>query len=191
MSIFEASRTMWTSRMLSVFRMVAGLIFISYGSMKVFGYPASPTPMPPFNPASLLGVAGMLELIGGTAILLGLLARPVAFVLAGEMAVAYFRVHFPQSVFPVLNNGVPPVLFCFLFLYMTFAGAGAWSLDALLSRKKWLEMERPDWGRPEPELELVPPPMQPRQPRQPLQPRPPLQPSQPNMGHGRPVLHRG
>ncbi len=122
MSMFEASRTLWTSRMLSVLRIVAGLMFFSVGTMKVLGYPPS--------------IAGTLEMVGGLAIILGLMTRPMAFVLAGEMAIAYFTVHLPLSPFPTLNNGQPAVLYCFLFLYLTFAGAGAWSIDAVLLRSK-------------------------------------------------------
>jgi putative oxidoreductase len=103
--------------------------------MKLFGYPSSPTPLPPFTLTSQLGIAGMLETFGGLAIVLGLLTRPVAFVLAGEMAVAYFQAHAPQSIFPVVNNGVPAVVYCFLFLYLAVAGAGAWSIDRLLLRQ--------------------------------------------------------
>ena len=90
--------------------------------------------MPPIELTSQLGVAGILEVFGGLAIVLGLLTRPVAFVLAGEMAVAYFQAHFPQSIFPTVNNGVPAVLYCFLFLYFSFAGAGAWSIDRVIAR---------------------------------------------------------
>ena len=131
--IFEPSP--WSTRMLAVLRMVAGLVFISFGTMKLFGYPPSPTPMPPFELASQFGVAGMLEVFGGLAIVLGLFTRPVAFVLSGEMAVAYFQAHAPQSAFPTVNNGVPAVLYCFLFLYLAFAGPGAWSIDNLLARR--------------------------------------------------------
>ena len=120
--------------MLAVLRIVAGTVFMSYGTMKLFGYPPSPTPMPPFDPTSQIGLAGILETFGGLAIVLGLLTRPVAFVLSGEMAVAYFQAHFPQSIFPSVNNGSPAVLYCFLFLYLAFAGAGAWSVDRVLAR---------------------------------------------------------
>jgi putative oxidoreductase len=88
--------------------------------------------MGPIDLTSQLGVAGMLEAVGGLAIVFGLLTRPVAFVLSGEMAVAYFQAHFPRSPFPTVNNGVPALLYCFLFLYFAFAGAGAWSVDALI-----------------------------------------------------------
>lgn len=131
--IFEPSR--WSSQLLAVFRIVAGLVFITFGTMKLFGYPPSPMPMPPIELTSQLGIAGMLEVFGGLAIVLGLLTRPVAFVLSGEMAVAYFQAHAPQSIFPTVNNGVPAVLYCFLFLYLSFAGPGAWSVDRLLARR--------------------------------------------------------
>jgi putative oxidoreductase len=134
MSIFEPSP--WASRVLGILRIVAGLVFISAGTMKLFGYPPSPMPLPPFNLLSELGIAGILETFGGLAIVLGLFTRPVAFVLSGEMAVAYFQFHFPQSVFPTVNNGVGALLYCFLFLYLAFEGGGPWSLDALLARDK-------------------------------------------------------
>jgi putative oxidoreductase len=142
MSIFHPSP--YSSRMLSVLRIVAGLVFVSFGTMKVFGYPPSPTPMPAFDPTSQMGIAGLLEVIGGGLLILGLLTRPVAFLLAGEMAVAYFQVHFPQSPFPTGNNGVPAVLYCFLFLYFSFAGGGAWSMDAAIAR--WSRMDRTQPG---------------------------------------------
>lgn len=134
MSIFEPSP--WASRMLAVLRIVAGLVFVSAGTMKLFGYPPSPVPLPPIRLMSELGVGGILETFGGLAIVLGLFTRPVAFVLSGEMAVAYFQFHFPQSFFPTVNNGVAAVLYCFLYLYLTFAGAGAWSVDAMIARSK-------------------------------------------------------
>ncbi len=122
--------------MLSIFRIVAGLMFLSAGTMKLFGYPPSPGPMPPIALWSQLGVGGMLELVGGLAVTLGVLTRPVAFVLAGEMAVAYFQFHAPHAFFPTTNNGVPAVLYCFLFLYLMLAGAGPWSVDALIARSQ-------------------------------------------------------
>jgi putative oxidoreductase len=136
MPILESSRSPWADRMLSILRIVAGLMFLSFGTMKLFGYPPSPMPMPPIPLMSQLGIGGMLELIGGVAITLGVFTRPVAFVLAGEMAVAYFQFHAPHAFFPTTNNGVPAVLYCFLFLYLMFAGAGPWSLDARIARVK-------------------------------------------------------
>jgi putative oxidoreductase len=120
--------------MLGLLRLVVGLVFISYGTMKLIGYPPSLQPTPAVDLMSEHGIAGMLETFGGFAILLGLLTRPAAFILAGEMAVAYFQVHFPQSPFPTVNQGTPAVLFCFIFLYFAFAGAGAWSVDSLIAR---------------------------------------------------------
>ena len=122
--------------MLSILRIVAGLVFITAGTMKVFAFPPSPVPMPPIAPLSQMWIGGWLEVIGGTLIVIGLFTRPVAFVLAGEMAVAYFQFHFPQSFWPTVNNGVGAVLFCFLFLYLVFAGAGPWSVDAAIARSR-------------------------------------------------------
>lgn len=122
--------------MLSIFRIVAGLIFFLTGSMKVLGYPEFPVPAPPVEPWSQMWIGGWLEVIGGTAILLGLYTRPVAFVLAGEMAVAYFQFHQPQAFWPTNNGGVAAVMYCFFFLYLVFAGAGPWSLDAVIARRR-------------------------------------------------------
>jgi len=133
---------------LGILRIVAGILFVSFGTMKLFGYPPSPTPIGPIELNSQLGIAGMLEVVGGLAIVFGLLTRPVAFVLSGEMAVAYFQAHFPRSPFPTVNNGVPAVLYCFLFLYLAFAGAGAWSIDALIRRivtTRFGAERRPAW----------------------------------------------
>jgi putative oxidoreductase len=136
MSIFEPAPPPWPSRMLALLRIVAGLVFLSAGTMIVFGYPPSPVAMPPFSFTSQIGIGGILEVLGGLAIVLGVFTRPVAFVLAGEMAVAYFQFHLPQSFFPTVNNGVAAVVYCFLFLYLMVAGAGEWSIDAILARKQ-------------------------------------------------------
>ncbi|PTQ13297.1 DoxX family protein [Sphingomonas oleivorans] len=119
----------WAPRLLSVLRVVTGLLFLSHGVVKLFGFPAGAQPgqVPLFG---LYGLAGMLELVGGLLIVLGLFTRPVAFLLSGEMAIAYFMAHAPQSVFPVLNGGEAAILFCFIFLHLAVAGAGPWSLDA-------------------------------------------------------------
>jgi putative oxidoreductase len=121
--------------MLSVFRVVLGLSFMLHGTQKMFGFPPSNMPPMPFNPMSQIGVAGVLEVFGGALIVLGFLTRPVAFLLAGEMAVAYFQAHFPRGIFPTSNGGEPAVLYCFSFLYLMFAGGGAWSIDALFARR--------------------------------------------------------
>ena len=136
MSVYQSSPSPWPDRMLAILRIVAGLVFISAGTMKLFGYPHSPVQMPPFTLLSEIGIAGILETFGGLLIVVGLLTRPVAFVLAGEMAVAYFQFHFPKSFFPSINGGIPAVLFCFVFLYLMFAGAGPWSVDAWLVRSR-------------------------------------------------------
>jgi len=133
-SLFAPAPDPWPGRALALLRIVAGLVFISVGTMKMFGVPASPVPIPPFNPFTQLGLAALLEVFGGAAIVLGLLTRPVAFVLAGEMAVAYFQAHAPVSFWPSVNNGIPAILYCFLFLYLAAAGPGDWSLDRRLAR---------------------------------------------------------
>jgi putative oxidoreductase len=136
MSIFEASRSPWTGRMLSILRIVAGAVFITFGTMKVFNVPPLPAGMPPIPLMSEAGFAGMLEIIGGPLIVIGLLTRPVAFILAGEMAIAYFQGHFPQSFWPSVNQGTPAILYCFIYLYFVFAGPGPWSVDAMIARSK-------------------------------------------------------
>jgi putative oxidoreductase len=134
MSIYEPSP--WSDRMLAIFRIVAGFIFITSGTTKLLGYPASPMPnSPTVALMSQMGIGSVLEIVGGTLIVLGLFTRPVAFVLAGEMAVAYFQFHFPQGFWPTANGGVAAVMYCFFFLYLMFAGAGAWSLDRVLARR--------------------------------------------------------
>ena len=99
---------------------------MAHGTAKLFGFPETGMSPPLF---SLFGFAAVLEIVGGILIVLGLFMRPAAFILAGEMAVAYFMAHAPQSFFPIVNQGESAVLFCFVFLYLVFAGPGAWSLD--------------------------------------------------------------
>src|SRR5580765_4247626 len=115
--IFDAASARWSSRVLSVLRIVAALLFIEHGTQKIFGFPPAQGPSAPYVFASLLGIAGALELAGGIALLLGLLTRPVAFLLSGEMAVAYFKVHAPTGLLPLANHGELAVLYSFLFLY--------------------------------------------------------------------------
>lgn len=121
----------WGPRLQSVLRIVAASTFMLAGLMKLFAFPAG---VPPHGGAvklvSQAGLAGILETFGGALLLLGLFTRPVAFLLSGEMAVAYFQVHFARGFWPVLNGGVPAVLYCFIWLYFSAAGAGPWSLDA-------------------------------------------------------------
>ncbi|HEY0018063.1 MAG TPA: DoxX family protein [Longimicrobium sp.] len=140
MSIHEPANPVWTSRMLAILRIVAGLMFFQAGTMKLLGFPANPMPnMPPIELMSQVGIGGLMEIVGGIAIMLGLYTRPVAFVLAGEMAVAYFQFHQPNGFWPSTNGGVPAVMYCFFFLYLTAAGAGAWSLDSVLARVRGRE----------------------------------------------------
>ncbi len=134
MSLFAPSPQ--AGRMLSVFRVVAGFTFFTAGTMKLVGWPPMPVPGYHFQPFTELGVAAMLETVGGLAIILGLFTRPVAFVLAGEMAVAYFQVFAPKSFFPIVNGGMPPLLYCLFYLYLAFAGAGDWSVDAWIRSRR-------------------------------------------------------
>jgi putative oxidoreductase len=130
---FTAIGTVWGPRVLSLLRIVSGLLVLQYGLAKLVGWPAVEM-FKNLQWSSLFGIAGMFELIGGVLLVLGLFTRPVAFVLSGEMAVAYFIEHFPHSFFPVLNRGDLAVSLCFTFFYLAFAGGGPWSLDALRGR---------------------------------------------------------
>jgi putative oxidoreductase len=136
MSIFDPAPPPWPSRMLSILRIVTGAVFITTGTMKLFNYPPMPPGMPPIELMSQMGVGGLLEVVGGALFTLGLFTRPVAFILAGEMAVAYFQFHFPQSFFPTVSGGVAAVLDCFIFLYFVASGAGIWSVDAVIARNR-------------------------------------------------------
>ena len=109
---------------LSVLRIVVALLFIEHGLQKYFGFPSAGPPMTP-----LLYVQGAIEIVGGILLLVGAYTRVVAFILCGDMAAAYFMAHFPRSFFPAINGGDAAVLFCFVFLYLVFAGGGPWSLD--------------------------------------------------------------
>ena len=120
-------QTIWAPRALALLRIVAALIFMEHGTQKLLGFPPSDHPGPALF--SLLGLAGILELCGGVLLLLGLFTRPVAFVLSGMMATAYWMAHAPQSFYPALNGGDAAILFCFVFLYLVAAGPGAWSID--------------------------------------------------------------
>ena len=123
----------WAPYMLSILRIVAALLFLEHGLQKLFAYPTPPEGAPGKPPLmSLFGFAGLFEFFGGLLLLFGFLTRPVAFILAGEMAVAYFMVHAKQGFWPVLNKGEPAVLYCFVFLYFFFVGAGPISLDQVL-----------------------------------------------------------
>ncbi len=126
--------TNWAPRVLSVLRIVSALIFMAHGTAKHLGFPASD--FANVGVASLGGVSGLFELIGGALLALGLFTRPVAFVLSGVMASAYFIAHAPQSFFPVLNGGDAAILYCFVFFYIVFAGPGPWSVDAMRASER-------------------------------------------------------
>ncbi len=130
-----------SQHLLSVLRIVAAFAFMQHGWQKLFAFPL--TDRPPVELASLMGVAGILETFGGLLLFLGWLTRPVAFLLSGEMAFAYFTQHAPRAFWPIVNSGELSVLFCFLFLYLSAVGGGPWSLDALLGRKDRATLREP------------------------------------------------
>jgi putative oxidoreductase len=109
---------------LSILRIIVALLFLEHGLQKYFGFPSAGPPM-----TSLLYVQGVIEIVGGILLLVGAYTRVVAFILAGDMAAAYFMAHFPLSFFPALNGGDAAVLFCFVFFYLLFAAGGSWSVD--------------------------------------------------------------
>ena len=135
MAIDDALFGTWRPRALAVLRIVTAYLFIAHGSAKLFGVPYQKA-FDGLQVMSLIGVAGILELVGAALLLIGLFTRPVAFVLCGFMAVAYFMAHATrgQPLVPMMNQGELAVLYCFVFLYFAVAGAGAWSVDALRRR---------------------------------------------------------
>ena len=123
-----------TPYLLSVLRLVAAFVYAAHGTQKVFGVPGHPYHAPAFS-ATLLGAAGVIETIGGTLMALGLFTRPVAFVLSGEMAVAYFTQHAPRGFWPIMNGGELAALLCFIWLFTCVTGPGPISVDALRGRQ--------------------------------------------------------
>jgi putative oxidoreductase len=125
----------WAPRVLAILRMVAALLFMEHGLMKAFAFPGpqpgAPDPLPP-----MLVAAAWIEIGAGALIALGLFTRAAAFVASGEMAIAYFTAHAPRGFWPALNEGDAAILYCFVFFYLVFAGAGPWSLDALLRARR-------------------------------------------------------
>jgi putative oxidoreductase len=115
-------------QLLSVLRIVAGLLFIEHGMQKLFHFPPMTMAIPP-DAMMIVMAAAWIELVGGALIILGLFSRVVAFICSGEMAVAYWMVHFPKSPFPAVNQGDAAILFCFIFLYLAAAGPGAWAVN--------------------------------------------------------------
>jgi len=132
MSDLARLRLIWEPRMLSISRIMLGLLFLEHGTAKVFDFPHlqshQPWALAGLNP----GVQGLIELIGGFLFAFGLFTRPVAFILAGDVAVAYFMAHAPRGFFPIVNGGELAIVYCFAFLYFWLAGGGEWSLDRLL-----------------------------------------------------------
>jgi putative oxidoreductase len=120
-------------QMLALLRIVAGLLFLEHGTAKLFGFPVFPDGMPDPLPTIILASA-IIELVTGLLVALGLFTRLAAFIAAGEMAVAYFMVHFPKSFWPIVNMGEAAILYCFIFLFLAAAGAGAWSMDSARTR---------------------------------------------------------
>lgn len=134
MSAWGSTSTTWASNVLSVLRIVTALLFIPHGTQKLFGFPGAQQAVSSL--ASMMGVAGVLECFGGLLLLLGVFTRPVAFILSGEMAVAYFTAHAPRAFWPILNRGELAALYCLIFLYLSVAGGGAWSLNPFGGKAK-------------------------------------------------------
>ena len=150
MDQFNRMLARWEPMVLSIFRIMVGLLLFQYGVAKLLKFPAVPmfakvqflcasTGLPDspacFGPVSQYGAAGGIELILGGLLILGLFTRPVAFILCGEMAFAYFMGHFPRGFIPLLNGGNAAILFCFSCLYLACAGGGVWSVDAMRERR--------------------------------------------------------
>lgn len=121
----------WEPRMLSVLRIMVGLLYMQHGLSKIFDFPPAANPRPYVLLTLVPGLAGILELVGGFLVTVGLFTRIAAFILSGEMAVAYFMSHAPRGFFPYSNGGTLAVLYCFVFLYLAFAGGGPWALDRM------------------------------------------------------------
>ncbi|WP_342361464.1 DoxX family protein [Terrarubrum flagellatum] len=117
----------WAPRVLSIVRIMAGLLFLQHGLMKLVGFPIAPQNYPQMF--SLIWFAGAIEIVGGILLVIGLFSRFAAFIMSGEMAFAYFMSHAPRAFFPIQNNGEAAILFCFVFLYIVFSGPGPWSID--------------------------------------------------------------
>jgi putative oxidoreductase len=126
---FDALATSWAPRLLSVLRFMSGLLLLQHGTGKILGFPAGVVPAN-FSLMSMPGYAGIIELVCGILLVIGLFTRPAAFLAAGMTAVAYFLVHAPMGFYPILNKGELAALYCFVFLYISAAGAGPWSVDA-------------------------------------------------------------
>lgn len=124
----------WSPYALGLLRVITALLFLAHGVQKFWGFPA-PSASGIVQPFTIFWFGGMLELLGGLFLMVGFLTRPTAFVVSGMMAVAYWMFHFPKNIFPILNGGDASILYCFIFLYLVFAGPGAWSIDGLRKQK--------------------------------------------------------
>jgi putative oxidoreductase len=131
MSGFATLRLTWEPRMLSILRIIVGLLYMEHGLAKIVGFPLQPNHKAYILFSLVPGLQGLLELVGGLLLAVGLYTRIVAFILAGNMAVAYFMAHSPRGFFPLLNGGELAIVYCFVFLYLWLAGSGEWSLDRL------------------------------------------------------------
>jgi len=127
---FDAIATAWAPRLLSILRIIAGLMLLEHGTAKLLKFPVVPS-MANLNMSSLPGIAGYFELVGGALLVLGLFSRPAAFIMSGMTAVAYFSAHAPRGFFPILNGGELAIVYCFALLYLAAAGPGPWSIDAV------------------------------------------------------------
>jgi putative oxidoreductase len=126
----------WSPQLLSVLRIMTGLLFMEHGTIKFFQFPPDPNAAGGGSPPllSLIGLAGLIELVGGALMVVGLWTRIIAFIASGEMAIAYFMAHAPRNFYPARNNGELAIMFCFVFLYIAAAGPGPWSVDAMMRR---------------------------------------------------------
>jgi putative oxidoreductase len=130
--VSETFRATWSPPLLSVLRIVTGLLFLEHGLSKYFGFPG-PSPAT-FHMFGMLGLAGAIETVAGALVAVGLFTRVAAFIASGEMAFAYFISHFPRNFFPIINGGDAAILYCFIFLFLAFEGGGPWAIDAMRSR---------------------------------------------------------
>lgn len=135
--------TDWTARVLSILRIITSLLFLEHATMKFLQFPA-PIPGVTYPLPAIMIVAGAIEVVTGALMTVGLFTRVAAFIASGEMAAAYFMAHAPQSFWPAINMGEPAILFCFIFLYLAFAGGGAWALDR--ARSRTAEQAKPRFG---------------------------------------------
>lgn len=142
MKLVNSTGNVWRGRAQSVLRIVSAFLFMSHGMQKILSFPVAPAA--PIQWLSMSGIAGLLELVGGLLLLLGLFTRPVAFILCGEMAVAYFMAHAPRGFWPLLNRGELAALYSFVFLYLAAAGGGPWSLDACWNGRRLGDHRRRD-----------------------------------------------